>query len=93
MSRNQSFWGCQQILLSPNQNLCAILEYICREANKIYNCAVYYARQIWFKTKRIVGRAQLCAQMKHNRHFGAMYGVPRSKCVMGSLKRSGHFES
>jgi transposase len=73
MLKRQSSWGCQPILLSPQKNLSAILEYLCTEANKIYNCAVYYARQIWFKTKRIVGRAELCAQMKHNRHFGAMY--------------------
>jgi IS605 OrfB family transposase len=73
MLKRQSSWGCQPILLSPKKSLSAILEYLCTEANKIYNCAVYYARQIWFKTKRIVGRAELCAQMKHNRHFGAMY--------------------
>ncbi|NEQ96865.1 MAG: IS200/IS605 family element transposase accessory protein TnpB [Cyanothece sp. SIO2G6] len=73
MSKKQQCWGCQQVLLSPDKELSAILEYICTESNKIYNCAVYYARQIWFKTKRIAGRAELCAAMKQNRHFTAMY--------------------
>lgn len=73
MSKKQQYWGCQQVLLSPDKELSAILEYVCTESNKIYNCAVYYARQVWFKAKRIVGRAELCAEMKHNRHFSAMY--------------------
>ena len=73
MSKKQFYWGCQQTLISSDKELSAILEYICTESNQIYNCALYYARQIWFKTKRIVNRAELCAEMKHNRHFKAMY--------------------
>jgi putative transposase len=44
--------GCQQVLINPDRELQAILEYICTEANKLHNCAVYYARQIYFKTQR-----------------------------------------
>ncbi|NEO75470.1 transposase [Moorena sp. SIO4G3] len=87
MVKEQSYWGCQQNLISPEKELLAILKYICTESNKIYNCAVYYARQIWFKTKRIVGRAEICAQMKHNRHFTAMY-VSASQQVCNGVAES-----
>lgn len=66
-------YGCQQIMLHPDRDTQAILEYLCSESNKVYNCAVYYARQMFFKTGRIVGRAEICSEMASNRHFGAMY--------------------
>lgn len=66
-------YGCQQVIIHADKVVCAILEYLCSESNKIYNCATYYARQIWFKTKRIVNRAEICASMVSNPHFGAMY--------------------
>lgn len=66
-------YGCQQNLLHPDKDTQAILEYLCSESNKVYNCAVYYARQMFFKTGRIIGRAEICSEMASNRHFGAMY--------------------
>ena len=66
-------FGCQQILIHADKDVLAILEYLCRESNKIYNCATYYARQIWFITKQIANRAEICASMVSNPHFGAMY--------------------
>jgi putative transposase len=68
-------YGCQQVLLHLDKDTQAILEYLCSESNKIFNCAVYYARQIYFKTWRIVGRAEICSEMARtkNRHFGAIY--------------------
>lgn len=51
----------------------AILEYLCLESNNLYNCALYYARQILFKTGRIITRAEICAEMVRNPHFSAMY--------------------
>lgn len=66
-------YGCQQILIHQNRDVQAILEYLCSESNKVYNCATYYARQIWFKTRKIVTRAEICSEMVRNSHFGAMY--------------------
>ncbi len=65
--------GCQQVLLHPDQNLLAILEYLCGEANKVFNCSVYYARQVWFKENRFVTQGELCGQMKRNVQFLGMY--------------------
>ncbi|MGF1495497.1 MAG: RNA-guided endonuclease InsQ/TnpB family protein, partial [Elainellaceae cyanobacterium] len=87
MAKTKTLWGCQQVRLHPDNKLKAILEYICGEANKIYNCAVYYARQIWFKVKRIVNRAELCRQLKWNRHFTAMY-VTASQQVCNGVAES-----
>lgn len=66
-------FGCQQVLIKTDKDTEAIIEYLCRESNNLYNCAVYYARQIWFKTGRIVTGFDLTAEMKTNRHFNAGY--------------------
>jgi putative transposase len=51
----------------------AILEYLCSESNKLYNCAVYYGRQLFLKTGRIIKQAELCVHMVQNPHFSSMY--------------------
>jgi putative transposase len=66
-------FGCQQVLIKSEKDTLAILEYLCSESNDLYNCAVYYARQIWFKTGKIVSGFDLTAEMKTNRHFNAGY--------------------
>jgi putative transposase len=68
-----SNYGCQQELITPSQELKAILEYACEEANKLTNCGIYYSRQIYFKTGRIVGKYELHNLMKDNPHFQALY--------------------
>ncbi|MHC5936586.1 RNA-guided endonuclease InsQ/TnpB family protein [Nostoc sp.] len=44
-------------------------------SNKVWNCSVYYARQVYFKAGKIIKRAEICAEMTRskNKHFGAMY--------------------
>lgn len=68
-------YGCQPVMLHPESGTQAILEYLCSESNKVYNCSLYYARQLYFKTKRFAGRAAICEEMARskNRHFGAIY--------------------
>jgi IS605 OrfB family transposase len=66
-------FGCQQVLLHSDNETKAIIEYLCHESNSLYNCSVYYARQIWFKTGKIVSGFDLTAQMKNNKHFHAGY--------------------
>lgn len=64
--------GVQQNLISPNPELKAVLEYICSESNKLHNCAVYYARQIYFKTRRYVTSFDLNKELGSHPHFSAM---------------------
>lgn len=72
MAKAKKLMGVQQCLLSPDQQLKAILEYLCGESNKLHNCAVYYARQIWFKTRKFVTGFDLVNEMNRNSHFRAM---------------------
>ncbi|MEK0191367.1 transposase [Microcoleus anatoxicus] len=65
-------FGCQQILLKPDKELKAVLEYICHESNKLHNCAVYYARQIYFKAHRYVRPFDVINELKRNPHYGAL---------------------
>ena len=66
-------FGCQQVLIHTSQETQAIIEYICSESNKVFNCAVYYARQIYFKAHRYITKAELDEEIKNNRHFQAMH--------------------
>jgi len=65
-------YHCQQNLINPDDNLKAVLEYICREANNIINCGIYYCRQLYFKAKAYVTGYTLDQIMKHNLHFKAL---------------------
>ena len=66
-------FGCQQVLIHADKDTQAIIEYICSESNKVFNCAVYYARQIYFKAHRYVSKAELDEELKNNKHFQAMH--------------------
>lgn len=59
--------------LPDDKDLSAILEYLCSESNKLYNCTTYLARQIYFKTGRYANKYWLASQMKTNPHMKALY--------------------
>jgi putative transposase len=65
-------FGCQQILIKPDKNLNAVLEFICGEANSLHNCAVYYARQMYFKAHEYVRPFDLNTELKRNPHYSAL---------------------
>ncbi|MHC5596166.1 MAG: RNA-guided endonuclease InsQ/TnpB family protein [Nostoc sp.] len=64
--------GVQQCLISEDKETMAVLEYICSESNKLNNCAVYYARQMYFKTKKYVTGFDLVKAIGSNKHFWAL---------------------
>ena len=66
-------YGCQQVLISPDIEVKAILEFICSSANKLTNCGVYYARQLYFKTKKYIGKYDLEAEYKLNLHYRVLH--------------------
>jgi putative transposase len=72
MAKPKKLMGVQQCLLSPDQELRAILEYICTQSNSLHNCAVYYSRQIWFKTNRGVSGFDLVNEAGKSKHFSAL---------------------
>lgn len=65
-------FGCQQVLIKPDEKLKAVLEYICGESNKLHNCAVYYACQIYFKCHIYVRPFDLINELKLNPHYRAL---------------------
>ncbi|MEI1374466.1 transposase [Nostoc sp. UHCC 0926] len=75
-------YGCQQILLNPDNDLRAILEFLCGEATKLRNCGTYYARQLYFKTGKIPSKFDLNNELASNIHFAAMYSQAAQQCLM-----------
>jgi IS605 OrfB family transposase len=59
--------------LPKDKQLRAVLEYLCSEANSLYNCTVYLARQLYFKENKFSNGRWLSTQMKHNSHMKALY--------------------
>ncbi|NJL56826.1 IS200/IS605 family element transposase accessory protein TnpB [bacterium] len=52
--------GVQQVLLHPDKQTEAILRYLCEQSGKLYNNGVYYSRQLFFKTgKMMTGKFDL----------------------------------
>jgi putative transposase len=54
VNKTQKKMGVQQILLSPTKEVQALLEYLCQQSGKLYNSGVYLARQIFFKTGKLL---------------------------------------
>lgn len=73
-------YGCQQVLVKKNQDLLAILEFLCSESHKLTNMGIYYARQLYFKAKTGIGKYDLekyiktaiiikyCTRRLHNKY-------------------------
>jgi IS605 OrfB family transposase len=66
-------YGCQQNLISPDERLKSILEFICSESHKLTNCGIYYARQLYFKTHKIIGKFDLEKEYKNDKHYQVLY--------------------
>jgi IS605 OrfB family transposase len=52
-----------------DKHLKAILEFICAESHKLTNCGIYYARQLYLKTQKIIGKFDLEKEYKNNKHY------------------------
>ncbi len=66
-------YGCQQNLIHPNNELKAVLEFICSESHKLTNCGIYYARQLYFKTGKLIGKYDLEKEYKTNKHYQVLH--------------------
>lgn len=85
--RKEKKYGCQQNLLSDNSideqtDLFDVLKYLCAEANNLANCGTYYARQWFFRTGKYIGKFDLDAQYKTNRHYQAMHSQAAQQCLL-----------
>ena len=66
-------YGCQQVLVRRDQNLINILTFLCSEAHKLTNMGIYYARQLYFKAKKLIGKYDLEKHYKQNYHYKVLY--------------------
>ena len=68
--------------LPDSPELGAALEYLCRESNKLYNCTVYLARQLYFKENKFSNGRWLSTQMKRKPHMKALYtSAAQQTCI------------
>ncbi|MGK7897365.1 MAG: RNA-guided endonuclease InsQ/TnpB family protein [Xenococcus sp. (in: cyanobacteria)] len=72
IQKDNIMYGCQQHLINVSTDTQAVLEFICSEANKLTNCAIYYCRQMFFKAHKYVSNYELDEIMKSNLHFKAL---------------------
>lgn len=61
-------YGCQQVLVSQNNDLKNILTFLCSESHKLTNMGIYYPRQLYLKAKKIIGKFDLIEQYKTSYH-------------------------
>lgn len=66
-------YGCQQLLIKQNKEVLAILEFLCSESHKLTNMGIYYARQLYFKAKKGIGKYDLEKVYKDNNHYKVMH--------------------
>ncbi len=79
-------YGCQQILINPDKDLKALLEYVCTEANSLINCGIYYSRQYYFKTGKFPSKVDLHKQIRtiqQNKHYQALYSDTAQQILTG----------
>nr|MDJ0799390.1 transposase [Calothrix sp. MO_167.B12] len=66
-------YGCQQVLVKQDQNLIAILKFLCEESHKLTNMGIYYARQLYFKAQKCIGKYDLEKVYKDNNHYKVLH--------------------
>ncbi|WP_287360487.1 transposase [Moorena sp. SIO3B2] len=66
-------YGCQQVLLSPDRELSAILNFLCIQSHRLTNMGIYFARQIYFKANRYISKFELEKEYKPNIHYKALH--------------------
>jgi IS605 OrfB family transposase len=80
--KNKELRGVQQNLLSVGKNVLSIITYLCEQSNSLYNCGVYWARQIFFKTERIVSKFDVIYECGKNIHAQAMPSTPAQQTLL-----------
>ena len=66
-------YGCQQVLVSQDRDLINILTFLCKESHKLTNMGIYYARQLYFKAKKGIGKYDLEKEYKTNNHYKVLH--------------------
>ena len=66
-------YGCQQVLVTQNKELINILTFLCEESHKLTNMGIYYAKQLYFKAKKGIGKYDLEKIYRTNNHYRVLH--------------------
>jgi putative transposase len=82
MSKPKKLLGIQQNQIHSDAETLAILTYLCEQSNSLYNCGVYWARQIFFKTGHIISKYEPIYEVGGNIHAQAMPSVAAQQTLL-----------
>lgn len=82
MPKPKVLMGVQQNQIHCDKETEAILLYLCEQSNSLYNCGLYWARQIWFKTKRIISKFDPIYAVGSNIHAKALPSVAAQQTLL-----------
>jgi len=75
--------GVQQNLIYCDDETKAIIKFLCEQANSLYNCGLYWARQLFFKTGKIISKFDPIYEVGGNIHAQAMPSVSAQQTLLG----------
>jgi putative transposase len=81
-SKPKLLMGIQQNIIYCNADTQNILTYLCEQSNSLYNCGVYWARQIFFKTGKIISKFDPIYELGKSKHATAMPSVPAQQTLL-----------
>ncbi|WP_055076776.1 RNA-guided endonuclease TnpB family protein [Pseudanabaena sp. 'Roaring Creek'] len=82
MAKLKKLMGVQQNLLDCDKETLAVITYLCEQSNSLYNCGIYWARQIFFKTNRIISKFDPIYEVGGNIHAQAMPSVAAQQTLL-----------
>lgn len=82
MTKLKKLMGVQQNQIHCDANTGAILTYLAEQSNSLYNCGIYWARQIFFKTGRIISKYDPIYAVGNNIHAQAMPSVAAQQTLL-----------
>ena len=82
MAKSSCLMGVQQNQIHCDSETLAILTYLTEQSNSLYNCGVYWARQIYFKTKRIISKYDPIYEVGKNIHAQALPSVAAQQTLL-----------
>jgi IS605 OrfB family transposase len=74
--------GVQHNEIDCNADLLAVLTYLCEQSNSLFNCGLYWSRQIFFKTGRIISKFDPIYEVGGNIHAKVMPSVAAQQTLL-----------
>lgn len=82
MGKPKKLRGTQVNELDCDKETLPIIQYLCGQSNSLFNCGTYWARQIFFKTGRIVSKYDPIYEVGNNIHAKAMPSVVAQQTLL-----------